>query len=311
MEKNRVFTNETSIFDSFNQYYEIYSSFRLDKKKLNKVLGPNNLMISLKQKIDSIKAYDSISVSNLKIDEHYYLYFFLFENEIFIIDQNLLRQNEQYFKTKYKSFLYFDNKCKSQFKNSLEECTPNSKKVNFSENKIESIQIKISNCFLEKSYLKTIEMRRRINLDTSLIKNHYEFDDFIQIKTLGNAAQLHYNLKDRLLYVLKKFNKKDKESQKLYNRELEFYNSISNGNQFISKLFGKFEYEGFNYLVIEYIEGQILLESILNKSIDTFDMIKIIIEIILAVEYVHSKKFVLIDLKFDNVILDSNKRNII
>lgn len=98
------------------------------------------------------------------------------------------------------------------------------------------------------------------------------------------------------------------EQEKQYEHELKFYQNIGNKHPFISKYFGHFDYFEFKYIVIEFIEGETLLKICKNNinQLSYSEKIKIIIEILLSVEYIHSKNIFIRDLKWDNIIVDSN-----
>lgn len=68
-----------------------------------------------------------------------------------------------------------------------------------------------------------------------------------------------------------------------------------------------------NYIIIEYIEGQTLSSYINNPENinDKQDLFRNILEIIISIEFIHLKDFILRDLKPDNIIIDSNKHSIL
>ena len=62
--------------------------------------------------------------------------------------------------------------------------------------------------------------------------------------------------------------------------------------------------------VIEYIDGR-TLDNNKILHIQPFEKIIIIMEIMLTIQYFHSKKYIYRDLKPNNVIIDQNKNGII
>lgn len=63
-----------------------------------------------------------------------------------------------------------------------------------------------------------------------------------------------------------------------------------------------------NYIVAEYIPGETLYEAIKGKkrTLNDFDKILIIIEIIISIEYVHLRRIIFRDLLFENIIVNSD-----
>lgn len=174
---------------------------------------------------------------------------------------------------------------------------------------VQLIQSAVAHFILLKSYHQT-QIFRHNNDHTNDIKNNYDYNDFIFVRNEGISSNLYFNVNDHLLYILKSFNSTDYESKRRYEREITCYRTIENKHPYISKYFGEFEYQQNKYIVIEYIEGQTLsmLKS-RNKNklnLNFQEKIKIIIEIMLSVEYFHSKGIILRDLKWDNIIIDSN-----
>ncbi|KAK8854359.1 hypothetical protein M9Y10_016919 [Tritrichomonas musculus] len=160
---------------------------------------------------------------------------------------------------------------------------------------------------IKKSQISTIDYGRKIRLNCPQIINKYEKSDFIDICNIKSNVQICFNIKDQLLYIFKIYNMNDEESELLYERELTIYQNIENKSPFISKFFGTFDKSPLKYLVLQYIEGETLETFITTtENISHFDKIKIILEIIIGIEYIHYRGIVLRDIKYDNIIIDSN-----
>ena len=130
---------------------------------------------------------------------------------------------------------------------------------------------------------------------------NYEYKDFILIRNVGETTNLYLNVNDQLLYILKKFYIDDFTSKRRCEREIDCYQKIGNKHPFISRYFGTFKHHEIQFIVIEYIE------KMPNKTkLDFNEKIKIIIELLLSVEYVHLNGIIIRDLKWDNVIIDTN-----
>ena len=136
----------------------------------------------------------------------------------------------------------------------------------------------------------------------------YDINDFVDIKYFSSNVSLSFNLSNQLLYVLKSFNKNDDESMKYCQREIDFYKSINNQNFLFCKFYGTIEDRHNFIIVIEFIDGKTLENFILDskRKIDYNEKIKIIFLIIIAIEFVHNKDWILRDLKWDNIIIDVN-----
>ena len=278
-----------------------YSTIQSISEELNKLLIHENEMIFL----------DTKNICNFK------LYILLLNSTIYLI-------NKSYF-LHFKSILDYQEKLifltddaekeiKSDFPGiiqsysnffSADEIYQFDQKINF-EIKKENIFIlsllrsSIINFILLQSYYMTKQFR---NLNKEF-NTTYDLNNFIFIKNVGYSTNLYFNTKDQLLYILKQFGN---DSESRYKHEVEFYQKIGNKQPYISKFFGNFECNGIKYIVIEYIEGQTLKKLIENKTKLTFlEKIKIIIEMLISVEYIHLNGIILRDLKSENFIIDSN-----
>ena len=115
-----------------------------------------------------------------------------------------------------------------------------------------------------------------------------------------------YHIEYEELFVIKKPNYSDHEVNKLKKREISNY--LNMNHPLIPKFIGKTKYNG--YLIIEYINGDTLNDINLSEF-SKEDKIKIIFELLLIIQYLHSKEYVYRDLKPNNVIIDNNKTAIL
>ena len=232
------------------------------------------------------------------------LYFFLFNNNIIIIDQFTLQTEQSIFKFLQKSILFLNDKSKEKYHIAVNKPIDEiSKEIlfQFDKSDISAIQNKIINSIIRRSQILTLLTKDKSNIKCDI-------NDFVDIKYFNSKVSLSFNLNNQLLYVLKSFSKSDDESMKYCQREIDFYKSIDNKNFFFCQFYGTIEDRQSFIIVIEFIDGQTLENFILDSKgkIDYNEKIKIIFFIIIAIEFAHNKDWVLRDLKWDNIIIDAN-----
>lgn len=231
------------------------------------------------------------SINLCSPDLIYFLFFSI--NEIFIIDEIIVKQNRDFFKRKSLEFLFYSDLYKNDFNNIVntqETSTFSSqqqKAIKIQDNK--QIIIKVIDFLITRSKNMTKEMYQKMNFSSLKIRNDFKRNDFVIIEHLGYNVDLCFNINDQLLYVLKCYDKSD-DQEIQFQRETSFYKAIGNKNKFISKFFGSIK-DVQNYIVIEYIEGETLKDFILKNEINEIEQIKIILEIIFTVKYIHDKRF--------------------
>lgn len=258
---------------------------------------------------------EKIMVDNFISNEKQILFLLFIENKILILDELFLSKYMDLFKKNTAIILFPSKKIEDEFFTlpSKTSVSPKNDLFNFfSQNNIFSIQTKIINSLIMKSQILTRQRHQNIASISIDIDKEYKFEDFIRIKLFRNNVHLCYNLNDQLLYVLKLFDKDNDDDDKYYQRELTFYKTIANKNQFICKFFGTIENRQKNAIIIEYIEGKTLEEFILDSDnkITYFEKMKIILEILMTAEFIHLNDLVLRDLKWDNIVIDSNQNAI-
>ena len=144
---------------------------------------------------------------------------------------------------------------------------------------------------------------------TSAIEN-FDEDEFIELREIGRTTSsivfLIYHIEREELFVLKKFFTNNNEYSKLRNRENSNYSKLC--HPFLSKFYGVIKNK--NYSIIEYINGQTLLE-IEQLHLSMNDKITIIFELILIFLYLHKYNFIYRDLKPNNIMIDKNKNAVL
>ena len=267
--------------------------------------------------IDSYEKVTGIIVYDIPIDKNIYLYLFLFDKEIVIFDKSDLHHflpflNEISNKTQ---IYFYDTKFKQNFKKMMTDRVQNTTEHDKCPNRtdlIQKIKIQISKCIIRKSQIRTQNHRYDEN---SISKQQFTdkiiIADFLSFQYLAKSASLCFNVKNQFLYVMKAFlkNGPKKLPDMKFEHEIEFYKSAKIDNPFICKFYGESEDENLNYIIIEYIGGKTLYKFIKseNDHLNKVDKIRIIIEIMSAIENLHMRNIMYRDLKYDNIIVDERK----
>jgi serine/threonine protein kinase len=129
--------------------------------------------------------------------------------------------------------------------------------------------------------------------------------------SFGKVSLVRHN-KTGSEYAIKQISKLDKNNQEgktYFRREIEIMYKIHQNN--IVRLFNHFEDNEYCYFVMEYIENGNLFSQPCwknNKCFSSYDVAKIIKEVICAVYYLHNMDPPIIhrDIKPENVLLDKN-----
>lgn len=169
------------------------------------------------------------------------------------------------------------------------------------------IKNSITKSIIKKCFIRTQNHNPNFNAIDTQVKYHR--NDFINIQQLNEYAFLYMNINDQYIYFIKQFDTYSDIRKKRFNQEKKFYEKINNQIQYISKYYGTFVDENnINYIIIEYINGQSLQKFLRNNgtNINYFDRIKLILQIMIAIEYIHLKGFKLRDLKHENIMIDSS-----
>ncbi|KAK8839610.1 hypothetical protein M9Y10_031974 [Tritrichomonas musculus] len=237
------------------------------------------------------------------------IYFIIFDEEIIIIDQNDFTKIRPFFQQiqGQTQFFFFDDNSYERYQNTKngEEKIILNEPLKIKRSKIKEM---IFDCIISKSQQRTRNRRYQKSLNNHSTENKFNHEDFVVVKYIKESASLSFHAKDQFLYFLKKFDTFNFESKGQFEHEINFYERINNQSQFISKYFGSFRHSNKSYIVAEYIEGQTLSSTISQKGkfLSDFDKLRIVIEIMISVEFVHLNHVILRDLNFENIIVDQN-----
>lgn len=139
--------------------------------------------------------------------------------------------------------------------------------------------------------------------------NTVELTDLEYVKDLGSgnfgAVNLVYNKKNKFLYAIKSISKKQIDLEQLHkNLDLERSILLQIDHPFIVKLVKTLKDNRFIYFLMEHIKGKELFDVIrviglLNNAQTRFYGCSLM----LAVEYLHERKFIYRDIKPENVMV--------
>lgn len=155
-----------------------------------------------------------------------------------------------------------------------------------------------------KGYAKTFKNRIDEYLQNAQTPNYTTFKeiDSSEIVLIDSTIQLAYYIQTQNLVFLKTIKKNDKIQQ----REIDSISKIS--HPIIPRFFGITNNEGRKSFVVEYVNGETLENCVKNFKItrddDKFD---VLMHIMVAIEYLHTKDYVYRNLDPANVIIDHNK----
>jgi eukaryotic-like serine/threonine-protein kinase len=102
-----------------------------------------------------------------------------------------------------------------------------------------------------------------------------------------------------------------KEAQILFNQETDNLSKLSLQTDVIPRLYDRFEEEGEFYVVKEYIEGRTLTQVLDNVQLSEIETVKLIKEILTALQELHSCNVIHRRITPDNIIRRSSNGNLV
>ena len=193
----------------------------------------------------------------------------------------------------------------------------------FSQNfNINNLRAKRFFKIIEKCLFAYLIQKGFINSNIDRIQNYsklfeqekpFTTDYFIRkcmpIKWLSttNLSQvyLYYNIEQYKFFILKTVLN---NTSYLHSREKNAYSEIC--NPFIPKFFGEINESDHYKIVIEFIKGK-TLKNLDQLNLNESDKINIIFELMITIQYFHSKHYLYRDLKPENIIIDDYKNAVI
>ena len=271
-------------------------------------------------KIKSIKIETEIAIDIIPTLENDFIYLFIFDHHILIIDEISNNQFTDFINeiSNKSSFLFINSACQQKidetrrnglkrFNKKLLKLKEMDKTQKIDNSFSEKVKLHILNCIIKKSQQRT----KNRNYQSYLIQTKISTDrnDYVPIMHIANQINLEFNIKDQYLYISKTFITKDSNSKSEYEHEISIYKEINNFcNPFICKFYCELTQNTSNKtIIIDYIEGETLNDFINNnKKLSKEVKIKIILQIMCAIECLHLNNIICRDIKYDNIMIDSN-----
>ena len=181
---------------------------------------------------------------------------------------------------------------KKLFKNSFES---NNSKKGVTEEPISKYKM------LKNYYIKTKP------IDTPNLSNFY-YSGFSLGEGYFGKVELVKHKTTNQLYALKVLKKSKIKEKKNFEHILSEINNLKNCNfPFILKIFNTFQDEKRLFIVTEFVEGGDLMKIISKEKKFSEKTIKFILaQLLLCIDFLHSKNIVYRDIKPENVLIDLN-----
>lgn len=209
------------------------------------------------------------------------------------------------------SFQYLQNEPESN-KKFIEFCFEDFRGIELrSPKSIKKCWFIIKRCMLmyllKKSYHKTFN-NRVDGFSNDFPAKHSKLDEekCVELQFIDSSAtsavHLFYSIENELLFIGKKVIDAFEDSR-LQEREIKNLSGIH--HPFLPQFYGVFESSGSKTISIEYING-VTLNSFIRPELSFADRMKIIVQIMFVIEYLHDHEFIYRDLKPNNVMIDKN-----
>ena len=163
----------------------------------------------------------------------------------------------------------------------------------------------------QNDFMSTIEenMKQHLLNRLYLQDDTIELNDLLFVKTLGSgnygSVSLVQSKKNKFTYAIKGISRKQINFEQLHNNlELERSILLQIDHPFIVKLVKTLKDERFIYFLMEYIQGKELFDTIRDIGLlSAFQTQFYGGSLLLAIEYLHNRKFIYRDLKPENVMV--------
>ena len=170
----------------------------------------------------------------------------------------------------------------------------------------------INNLKIDPTHEKS-SSNRLILSNTSRAENN-KIDEYTMLKELGKGSyatvKLAIHKKNHNKYAIKIYSKKsllDKQKKGTVDNEIKILKQLDNIN--IMKLYEVIDTPNYLYLILEYIEGISLLDTIKKDSNHYFEeqrALKIFQQILNAIIYCQNKNICHRDIKLENILIKNN-----
>ncbi|KAK8892543.1 hypothetical protein M9Y10_029776 [Tritrichomonas musculus] len=274
-------------------YTIYYDSF------INQTINKKDQTHNMKNIMEKSKSETGIMIYFIKKVK---IFLFIYDTTILIIDHDKIQKYKEDLNSKINSFLYLTSSSEEMLHYYLSQ-----NQSNFSQSYLDNTDIKdkIIKCIIKKSQYRTIIRTQEKSLNNKNDNIDFDIKETVDILNYPKNNKLIFNLKDQYLYILKSFD--CRENRKSYDHEIQFYEKFGNAFHFIRKKYGQIDNGDVKRIILEYIEGETLFKFIQNNKIELATKIKIILEILLSVYFIHSNGFFLRDIKWDNIIINTSK----
>ena len=171
----------------------------------------------------------------------------------------------------------------------------------------------ISAFLIKQSYLSISNSRINDfykNKDEPIKEKDINEDDCITLRNIGIGSvfrvDLIYHINKGKLYAKKVQHIPSSEMLKLFFREINNYMNMK--HPFLPMFYCSNEVK--HYYIIEFINGK-TLSNINELNLTENEKMTILFELMITIDYLHHKKYVIRDLKPNNVMIDENKTAVI